>query len=190
MPPIKISRYEIKQELGRGAMGQVYLAYDPNIGRKLAIKTIPLDEGDPEQAWRFRREAQAAGVLSHPNVVTIFDAGADEGSLFIAMELVEGETLQKILSRGRMPVEEAIPFIEQIAAGLDHAHSHSIVHRDIKPANIMVQAGRVKIMDFGVARVAAHGLTSTGHLLSFPGGCEGREGWPALGPVFSRRHPV
>ena len=174
MTPTKIGRYEILGELGRGAMGRVYRAFDPNIGRQLAIKTIPLNPADEELGWRFRREAQAAGVLSHPNIVTIYDAGADEGFLYIAMELVNGETLQQILSRGPLPVEQAILLAQQVAAALDHAHAREIIHRDIKPANIMVQEGQAKVTDFGVAKISAAGrlsaaaMTSTGQILGTP----------------------
>ncbi|MBI2818909.1 MAG: serine/threonine protein kinase, partial [Acidobacteria bacterium] len=136
--PQKIGRYQILGELGRGAMGRVYRAFDPNIGRNIAVKVIPLDTADPELATRFRREAQAAGILSHPNIVTIFDAGDDGGFLYIAMELVEGQTLQQMLSSGPLPVEQVISFCEQAGAALDHAHARAIIHRDIKPANIMV----------------------------------------------------
>ena len=97
----KAGRYEIGDELGRGAMGVVYRGFDPTIGRTVAIKTISLDAAQPELVKRFRREAQAAGILSHPNIVTIYDAGEDNGLFYIAMELVEGETLQQLLARGR-----------------------------------------------------------------------------------------
>jgi serine/threonine-protein kinase len=149
-------------------MGRVYRAFDPNIGRNLAVKVIPLDTADPELAMRFRREAQAAGILSHPNIVTIFDAGEDGGFLYIAMELVDGQTLQQMLSKGPLPVEQAISFCEQTCAALDHAHARAIIHRDIKPANIMVQAGVVKVTDFGVAKSGAAGMTSTGQVLGTP----------------------
>jgi eukaryotic-like serine/threonine-protein kinase len=166
--PAKLGRYEIRGELGCGAMGRVYRAFDPNIGRNVALKVIPIQSGDPEMTARFHREARAAGILSHPNIVTIFDAGADGGYLYIAMELVEGETLQKILSGGPMTVEQAIAFSEQTGAALDHAHARAIIHRDVKPANIMVQQGQVKVTDFGVAKIGAAGMTSTGQVLGTP----------------------
>jgi len=166
--PEKIGRYKILGELGRGAMGRVYRAFDPNIGRNIAVKVIPLDTADPELAMRFRREAQAAGILSHPNIVTIFDAGDDGGFLYIAMELVEGPTLQQMLAQGPLPIEQVISFCEQAGAGLDHAHARAIIHRDIKPANIMVQAGVVKVTDFGVAKSGTAGMTSTGQVLGTP----------------------
>jgi len=168
MSPTQAGRYKIVEELGRGAMGIVYRGYDPTIGRTVAIKTVLLDTGDPETIKRFRREAQAAGILSHPNIVTIFDAGEDEGMFYIAMEMVEGATLQQMLARGSLSVQEAISVVEQVSAALDHAHQHLIVHRDIKPANIMVTHGHVKVMDFGVAKIKSVGMTSTGQVLGTP----------------------
>ena len=166
--PGKIGRYQILGELGRGAMGRVYRAFDPTIGRNVALKTIPLDTSDPELAMRFRREAQAAGILSHPNIVTIYDAGEDAGFLYIAMELVEGQTLQQMLAQGPLPLDQVISIGEQTGAALDHAHARAIIHRDIKPANIMMQAGMVKVTDFGVAKAGAAGMTSTGQVLGTP----------------------
>ena len=109
MPLSKVGRYQIQEELGRRAMGVVYRGFDPTIGRPVAIKTISLDTADPELVKRYRREAQAAGILSHPNIVTIYDAGEDQGLFYIAMELVEGETLQRLIGRSPVPVERAIP---------------------------------------------------------------------------------
>ncbi len=149
-------------------MGVVYRGFDPTIGRTVAIKTVRLDTGDPELLKRFRREAQAAGILSHPNIVTIYDAGEDEGVFYIAMELVVGETLQQILARGPLPVDKTIPLIEQVGAALDHAHDRQIIHRDIKPANIMISEGVAKVMDFGVAKMTNVGMTSTGQVLGTP----------------------
>jgi eukaryotic-like serine/threonine-protein kinase len=166
--PEKIGRYQILGELGRGAMGRVYRAFDPNIGRNIALKVILLDSTDPELAMRFRREAQASGILSHPNIVTIFDAGDDNGFLYIAMELVEGQTLQQLLAQGPLPIGQVVSYCEQAGAALDHAHARAIIHRDIKPANIMVQAGVVKVTDFGVAKSGAAGMTSTGQVLGTP----------------------
>ena len=152
MPLAKTGRYQIIDELGHGAMGVVYRGFDPTIGRTVAIKTVLLETADPEMLKRFRREAQAAGILSHPNIVTIYDAGEEEGIFYIAMELVEGETLQERISRGRIPIEEALPVARQIAEALEEAHEHGIVHRDLKPANVKLTAeGKVKVLDFGLA---------------------------------------
>ena len=168
MPLSKVGRYQIQEELGRRAMGVVYRGFDPTIGRPVAIKTISLDTADPELVKRYRREAQAAGILSHPNIVTIYDAGEDQGLFYIAMELVEGETLQRLIGRSPVPVERAIPIVEQVGAALDHAHSRQIFHRDIKPANIMITGSHVKVMDFGVAKITNMGMTRSGQALGTP----------------------
>lgn len=170
--PDKIGRYSIQGELGRGAMGVVYRAVDPNIGRTVALKTMRLDvHGAQEQEMlkRFKREAQLAGVMNHPNLVTIYDAGDHEGVFYIAMEFVEGHTLQAILHEERaLPPERIIEISRQVCAGLDYAHSHEVVHRDVKPANIMVGVnGAVKIMDFGIAK-SSMGMTSAGQVLGTP----------------------
>jgi serine/threonine protein kinase len=172
MPPAAIGRYKIVRELGRGAMGLVYEARDPNIGRTVALKTIRLDSisTDPvEAARRFKNEARAAGGLNHPNIVTIYDSGEDEGLLYIAMELLEGSTLDALLAQQHsLPLEQTIAIIRQTCAGLDFAHSKGIIHRDIKPANIMLGAhGLVKITDFGIAR-ADDAMTMTGQVLGTP----------------------
>jgi len=171
--PQRIGRYEIVSELGRGAMGVVYKAVDPNIGRTVAIKTVHLtaaggSAATEELVKRFQREARAAGVLSHPNIVTIYDAGQEQGVFYIAMEYVEGETLQEIIARGPLMVEFATSIVEDVGAALDLAHSREIIHRDVKPANIMIANGRAKVMDFGVARIASSTATATGTVIGTP----------------------
>src|SRR5271169_3192184 len=168
----KIGRYDITGELGKGAMGVVYKATDPNIGRTVAIKTTRLDAHglDTEDLLRrFRNEARAAGTLNHPNIVTIYDAGEQDGVFYIAMEYLEGETLHGLLSQHRsLPVEKVIDIVRQVCAGLDYAHAHGVIHRDIKPANIMLAAsGAVKVMDFGIAK-AGGTVTATGQVLGTP----------------------
>ena len=172
MSPEKIGRYEIVAELGRGAMGVVYKATDPNIGRLVALKTMRLDLhgiAHEEMARRFRHEARAAGTLSHSNIVTIYDAHEVDGLFYIAMEYIEGETLQALLLEHKaLPTEKVIAYTKQICAGLDYAHGKGIIHRDIKPANIMITPHEtVKIMDFGIAKTGA-GLTSAGRVLGTP----------------------
>ena len=167
-----IGRYQIESELGKGAMGLVYKATDPNIGRAVALKTMRLDVHGIEQEEmlrRFKNEARSAGVLSHPNIVTIYDAGEDQGLFYIAMEYIEGHTLAEVLQQQRvLPVEQVISITRNICSGLDFAHGKGIVHRDIKPANIMVTPdGTAKIMDFGIAKVSGS-LTSTGQVLGTP----------------------
>jgi len=171
----KLGRYEIIEELGRGAMGIIYKAKDPVIGRYVAIKTIRLGDFTDsthvaELHSRLMREAQSAGVLSHPNIITIFDVGEEGGLAYFAMELVEGVTLEQIVEGARRLDESAIVSIaRQTADALGFAHQHGIVHRDIKPANIMLtQDGRVKVADFGIAKVGSAKMTQTGMLLGSP----------------------
>ncbi len=174
--PETLGRYEILSELGKGAMGIVYLGRDPLIGRQLALKTFRLgySAGDQELEQfreRFLREAQSAGILSHPNIVTIHDVAVDPGGdFFIAMEFVKGTDLKLVMQRqGRFEPSFAFEVVAQIADGLDYAHSNGVVHRDIKPANIIITADKqAKITDFGIARVEASNLTMEGQLLGTP----------------------
>jgi serine/threonine protein kinase len=174
---VKLSRYEIVRELGKGAMGVVYLAKDPLIGRLVALKTIRMRAGDDDETKEFKerfvREAQAAGILNHPAIVTVHDIGLDEpsGTSFIAMEYVEGQNLKEILAQGRpLSFDEIGDIIAQVADALDFAHSKGIVHRDVKPANIiLIDGNRAKITDFGIAKIASGGnLTTTGQFLGTP----------------------
>src|SRR5438309_2916461 len=187
MSATKIGRYEIAGTLGKGAMGVVYKATDPTIGRAVALKTTRLDVHgtDAEELLkRFRNEARLAGVLLHPHIVTVFDAGETDGLFYIAMEYIEGQTLHKLLSKQhKLPVEQIISIARQVCAGLDCAAGHRVVHRDVKPANIMMVAdGTAKIMDFGIAK-AGGGLTSTGQVLGTPNymSPEQVRGWPLDG---------
>ncbi|MEM9595610.1 MAG: protein kinase [Acidobacteriota bacterium] len=177
MTPEKLGRYEIIDELGKGAMGLVYLALDPLIGRKLALKTfrLGLSTQDAERdqfRQRFLREAQSAGILSHPNIVTIHDVVVDDGGdFFIAMEYVKGTDLKLLMQRqGRLTLRFVVDIVAQIADGLDYAHQKGVVHRDIKPANIIITDPdkQAKITDFGIARVDASNLTVEGQLLGTP----------------------
>jgi serine/threonine-protein kinase len=168
----KIGRYEIVGQLGKGAMGVVYKALDPTIGRTVALKTMRLDVQGPETSEllaRFRNEARLAGVLNHPNIVTIYDAGEINGLFYIAMEYIEGKTLyQLLLQEHALTIDRVLDLSRQICAGLDAASSQRVVHRDIKPANIMMLPnGNVKIMDFGIAK-AGGSMTSTGEVLGTP----------------------
>jgi serine/threonine-protein kinase len=171
--PKKIGRYKIVDELGRGAMGIVYRAQDPALDRTVALKTIILSdeaEGRADYAKRFFLEAKAAGKLTHPNIVTTFDFGEEDGLAYMAMELLEGTELRERLKDGALPAAEAVDIAAQIALGLAFAHERGVVHRDIKPANIMLlERGAAKIMDFGIARMrAADHKTSTGMVLGTP----------------------
>lgn len=169
-----LGRYEIVSELGQGAMGVVYKATDPLIDRIVAIKTITLSlamEEREEYEARFYQEAKAAGRLSHPNIVTIFDVGRCGDIAYIAMEFLQGRELRDILNDEKLlPVDQVIDIVAQVAQGLAYAHEHGIIHRDIKPSNIMVgREGHVKITDFGIARMASAAVrTQTGMVLGSP----------------------
>jgi serine/threonine protein kinase len=167
----KLGKYVIKSELGRGAMGVVFRAEDPRLGRAVALKTMsPTVAGDPELLQRFYREAQSAGSLSHPNIVTIYEIDEADGIPFIAMEFLEGESLeQMITARREVAVVKKVDIMVQTCRGLHYAHQHGIVHRDVKPANIVVlNDGMVKIVDFGIARIAGGSMTRTGIVLGTP----------------------
>jgi eukaryotic-like serine/threonine-protein kinase len=169
-----IGKYEIRGRLGAGAMGTVLDAFDPVIERRSALKVIP--KPDPQDAEgqealaRFKREAQAAGRLNHPNIVAVHDYGEDAERAWIAMELVEGGTLKQVLDRGeRLPLAETLRVMGQMLAGLDYSHRRGVVHRDIKPANLMLTPdGQVKIADFGIARVENSSMTQVGTVMGTP----------------------
>jgi serine/threonine-protein kinase len=168
----KIGRYQVVGELGRGAMGVVYRAIDPNIGRTVALKTTLLDADGMERdelLRRFRNEAHAAGQMNHPNIVTIHDADEFNGLFYIAMEYLEGDTLQALMGEQHLiSTDQIVEIAKQVAAGLDYAHSMKVVHRDIKPANIMISRQNVaKIMDFGISKSVGT-LTRTGQILGTP----------------------
>jgi eukaryotic-like serine/threonine-protein kinase len=173
---VKAGRYEILSELGRGAMGVVYRAMDPVIGRTVAVKTIRLSEEGtgltrPELLTRFQTEARAAGLLTHPNIVVVYDAGEENGLYFITMELVEGKSLQALLDGGHaFPVPRVIRILEQTCSALQFAHERNIVHRDIKPANLMLTADdTVKVTDFGTAKILQFGsVQQTAHVMGTP----------------------
>jgi serine/threonine-protein kinase len=171
----RIGRYKIVRELGRGAMGVVYLATDPTIGRPVAIKTIRLGEvTNAEERARLRerlfREARSAGVLSHPGIVTIYDMEAQDDLAYIAMEYVNGPTLDQLISGQPLPSDRMFSILGQTAVALDYAHQKGIVHRDIKPANIMVtEDGLSKITDFGIAKISTNEqFTMTGTIVGTP----------------------
>lgn len=176
-PPAKVGKYEVERILGRGAMGVVYLARDPMIGRQVAVKTIHLPAGlESEKVHEFRtrflREAQAAGRLNHPNLVTIYEAddGSSGGPPFIAMEYIQGATWSARVKRGeKAHADQLLPQVMEIAEALAYAHKQDVVHRDIKPANIITTPdGRAKLMDFGIARVPTSELTQEGQFLGTP----------------------
>jgi serine/threonine-protein kinase len=165
-----IGKYLVEAVLGRGGSGTVYLARDPGLDRRVALKTLTLDAAEPrapDLRARFLREAQAAGALRHPGIVTVYDVGDHAGEPYIAMEYVEGDDLDKLLQRGEArSVEWKLDVVRQLCEGLAHAHRHGIVHRDVKPGNVrLTPSGEVKIMDFGVARLSSSTMTKSGRLL-------------------------
>src|SRR3984893_14622519 len=151
----KLGPYEVQSPLGSGGMGEVYRARDTRLGRSVAIKILPSNlSSDPERLGRFEQEARSASALNHPNIITIYELGQDASTHYIAMELVEGKTLRKLLVAGLLPIRKAIEIAAQVAEGLAKAHEAGIAHRDLKPENLMVsQDGFVKILDFGLAKL-------------------------------------
>lgn len=199
----QLGRYEILDELGQGAMGKVYRARDPKIDRLVALKTVLLANLSPDDHQEFRerffREAQAAGRLSHPGIVTIHDVGEDDATHtpFIVMEYIEGKTLEALAQEKPLASETVLELVGQVAEALDYAHSRQIVHRDIKPANIIVTPeGRATITDFGIAKLALTQYTMTGQVLGTPaymspeqiegGTVDGRSDLFSLGAVLYR----
>ena len=162
-------RYRLDEKIGSGGMSSVYRSFDPMLERWVAIKLMHRDiSHDPDQLERFRREARAVARLNHPHVVTVIDAGEDDGAPYIVFEYVEGETLKERIRRlGRLPVSEAVAYAIEIGRALEAAHDSKLVHRDVKPQNVLIDGdGRAKVTDFGIARsLEAQGLTATGRVL-------------------------
>ena len=160
MPLKKLGRYDIVAVHAKGAMGQVFDAFDPALKRRVAIKTIRIDHLSDEMAQdleaRFYMETRAAGRLLHPNIISIFDTGRDEGLAYLVMEFVRGEELRQLMrDNARFPLERALGIMRQLLSALNHAHEQGVVHRDVKPGNILIEpSGRLKLGDFGVARLA------------------------------------
>lgn len=173
--PSTLGRYEVQKELGRGAVGVVYLGFDPAISRQVAIKTLNYRQFSAEQTEnlkaRFFREAEAAGRLSHPNIVSIYDVGEQGELAYIAMDYVDGEALSQRAHEDRLlPVSEVYRIILDVAMALDYAHSHQVIHRDIKPSNILYASSpyQLKVADFGIARLLDNSRTTTGEILGSP----------------------
>jgi serine/threonine protein kinase len=170
---MKYGRYEIVKELGRGTMGVVYQAHDPQIDRLVALKVLRSDRVVSQDfVLRFLREAKAIGRISHPNIVTVYDVGQDHGTIFIAMEYLEGRPLNEVIKGKILPVDEAVRMCVQVAEALGYAHGRGITHRDIKPSNIILTPdNRIKLTDFGIARIEdpdAAQQTQAGDILGTP----------------------
>jgi serine/threonine-protein kinase len=169
-----LGKYEIRRQLGRGAMGTVYEGFDPVIERIVAIKTVRLpevaDDETAEEIARFRREAQAAGRLTHPNIVGVFDYGETPDLAYIVMEFVDGPPLKNLLDKNeRFPLPRIVQIMGDLLAGLQFSHERGVVHRDIKPANLMLtKSGQAKIADFGIARIESSSMTQAGTVLGTP----------------------
>ncbi|HEX9761310.1 MAG TPA: serine/threonine-protein kinase, partial [Candidatus Acidoferrales bacterium] len=171
----KAGRYELLEELGRGAMGVVYRAHDPVIGRTVAVKTMRVaghDSGlsQEELLRRFHTEARAAGLLSHPNIVAVYDAGNEDELLYITMELVEGKSLQQVIgARHAFPLARVLRLMKQACSALEFAHQHNVIHRDVKPANlILTPDDTLKISDFGTAKILQFKTAQTGQIIGTP----------------------
>jgi serine/threonine-protein kinase len=198
----QFGRYEIVGELGRGAMGVVYKARDPQIDRLVALKTVPLRGQEPEEEKEFRRrflnEAQAAGRLHHPGIVSVFDVGEDPENHdpYIVLEYVAGEALNRVLKREKkLPLEKALQLTEEIAEALDYAHAQKVIHRDVKPGNILItEDGHAKVADFGIAKLNLAHFTLPGRVLGTPAymapeqlsgeGADGRSDLFSLGVIL------
>src|SRR3954453_17774564 len=168
-PTTLAGRYRVLDRLGAGGMATVYLAEDERLGRKVAVKRLHSDSPD-DAARRFEREAKVGASLSHPNLVTVFDTVADDEGVLIVMEYVEGENLAQLMARERVPPEQAVSIIRQVAGALDHAHHAGVVHRDVKPPNILISPdGKAKLVDLGIATASERTqITAAGTVLGTP----------------------
>lgn len=193
----QIGPYRIESLLGAGGMGEVYKAHDPRLGRDVAIKVLPASlSADADRLRRFHQEARAAATLAHPNIVALYDVGADDDRPYIVSEFLEGETLREVLVKGMLPISKALDYGTQVANGLDAAHEQGIVHRDLKPENLfIVKDGRVKILDFGLAKLTPPQSGSQGPLRratapngTIPGTVLGTAGY--MSPEQVRGQPV
>ena len=169
-PGARLGPYEILTAIGAGGMGEVYKARDTRLDRSVAIKVLPAQvSADPERRARFEREARTIAGLSHPHICTLHDVGEHEGSTFLVMEHLTGETLAERLEKGPLPLGQALGIATEIADTLAAAHRQGVIHRDLKPGNVMLTKAGAKLLDFGLAKLAGHGeQAAAAHLASAP----------------------
>src|SRR5215471_7292896 len=161
-PGTKLGPYEILSSLGAGGMGEVYRANDTRLGRTVAVKILPESLAkNPEARQRFEREARSISSLNHPNICALYDVGMQDGTSYLVMEFIQGETLESRLQKGPLPVKQALEYGTQICDALEKAHRAGIAHRDLKPANIMLTATGAKLLDFGLAKPVASASLAT-----------------------------
>src|SRR5258705_9752935 len=198
-PNTTLAHYTIISKIGAGGMGEVYSARDSRLDRQVAIKLLPSEvSSDSDRLKRFEQEARATSALNHPNILTVYDIGAHNGSPYIVAELLEGEELRDRLNQGQIPLRKAIDYAQQIVSGLSAAHEKGIVHRDLKPENLFITTDdRVKILDFGLAKLSAPGSMASGSedatrkVLTNPGLVMGTVGYmsPEQGRGEKADHP-
>ena len=166
----RLGPYEVLGPLGAGGMGEVYKARDTRLDRTVAIKILPPEfSADPDRRARFEREAKTIAGLSHPHICTLHDVGEHNGSTYLVMEHLQGETLAGRLEKGRLPLDQALSVATEIADALAGAHKQGIIHRDMKPGNVMLTKAGAKLLDFGLAKLKGHGAEpGVGHLASMP----------------------
>src|SRR5512136_789658 len=169
-PGSRLGPYEIESAIGAGGMGEVYKARDTRLDRSVAIKVLPPQvSGDPDRRARFEREAKTIAGLNHPHICTLHDVGDHDGSMFLVMEHLAGQTLAERLEKGPLPLEQALTIATEITDALSAAHRQNVIHRDLKPGNVMLTKAGAKLLDFGLAKLKGHGeQAAAGHLASAP----------------------